>query len=197
MQKPIISIIALAILASCSGRNNLSDAYGNFETVEYLISAEGQGRLMRFTAEEGSTLEKGEVIGYIDTMTLHLQKQQLLAKMGAVAARKAGVGSQIEVLKTRKENLLREKARLAKLYADGAATGKQKDDLEGELNTLDKQISATRSNYQTIEAEIRALATVYQDGVVDGEQVAPSFPGGSEAFLDPSGVGDIFRPGWH
>jgi feruloyl esterase len=47
------------------------------------------------------------------------------------------------------------------------------------------------------QEEIRALATVYEDVVVDGEQLAPSFPVGSEAFLNPSGVGDSFLPGWY
>lgn len=47
------------------------------------------------------------------------------------------------------------------------------------------------------QEEIGALATVYEDVVVDGERLAPSFPVGSEAFLDPSGVGDTFLPGWY
>ncbi|MGD2123890.1 MAG: tannase/feruloyl esterase family alpha/beta hydrolase [Gemmatimonadota bacterium] len=45
--------------------------------------------------------------------------------------------------------------------------------------------------------EIRALATVYEDVVADGKQLAPSFPVGSEAYMDPSGVGDTFLPGWY
>ena len=47
------------------------------------------------------------------------------------------------------------------------------------------------------QEQIQALATVYKDVVVDGERLAPSFPVGSEAYLDPSGVGDTFLPGWY
>ena len=50
MQKFIIQFLLLAMLAGCSGRNNLSDAYGNFEAREYLISAEGQGKILHFEA---------------------------------------------------------------------------------------------------------------------------------------------------
>lgn len=47
------------------------------------------------------------------------------------------------------------------------------------------------------QEEIRALATVYEDVVVDGKQLAPSFPVGSEAYMAPSGAGDTFLPGWY
>jgi len=157
MQKFIIPLLSLAILAGCSGRNNLSDAYGNFETIEYLISAEGQGKILSFDLEEGSVLSQGQTVGYIDTMALHLQKQQLKAKIKAVVAQRAGVYAQIEVQKTQKKTMLVEKERLDKLLADGAATGKQMDDLRGQLATIDKQITATGSIYQTIAAEIAAL----------------------------------------
>ena len=55
----------LAVLAGCSGRNNLSDAYGNFESIEYLISAEGQGKILEFELEENrsnvSNLEEARI----------------------------------------------------------------------------------------------------------------------------------------
>jgi len=157
MQKFIIPLLLLAILAGCSGRNNLSDAYGNFETIEYLISAEGQGKILSFELEEGSVLSQGQTVGYIDTMALHLQKQQMEAKIKAVGAQRAGVHAQIEVQQTQKKTLLVEKERLDNLLADGAATGKQMDDMNGKLATIDKQIKAIGSNYQTISAEIVAL----------------------------------------
>jgi len=157
MQKLIIPFLSLAILAGCSGRNNLSDAYGNFEAIEYLISAEGQGKILSFDLEEGSVLSKGQIVGYIDTMALYLQKQQLEAKIKAVVAQRAGVHARIEVQKTQKNTMLVEKERMEKLLADGAATGKQMDDLMGQLAIIKKQITATGSNYQTIAAEIVAL----------------------------------------
>jgi HlyD family secretion protein len=144
------------LLAGCSGRNHLSDAYGNFETVEYLIPAEGQGRILDFSVEEGRPLGKDELVGLIDTSALHLQKEQLLANIRAIEARKSGIESQIRVHETRMQNLLLEKDRLGRLLEDGAATGKQMDDLEAGIATLKAQIEATRSNFESIEAEIKA-----------------------------------------
>lgn len=157
MQKFIVLIVFPAILAGCSGRNDLSDAYGNFETVEYLIAAEGQGKILRFDVEEGSRLSADKLVGYIDTLPLHLQKNQLAAKMRSVETQKSTVEAQIAVQQSQKKTLLVEKARLEKLFSDGAATGKQMDDLNGQLATLETQIQATRTSCETIEAEILAL----------------------------------------
>ncbi len=55
---------------------------------------------------------------------------------------------------------------------------------------------ADRSECYT-ESEIRALAAVYEDVVVDGERLFPAFPVGSEAFVDFSGVGVTTGPGWY
>lgn len=145
------------MLAGCSGRNNLSDAYGNFEAREYLISAEGQGKILRFEAEEGSVLYEGQVVGYIDTSALHLQKQQIKARIRAVESQRSGVRAEIAVQQSQKNTLLIEKSRLNKLLADNAATGKQMDDLNGNINTLEARIIATKSKYETIESEIQAM----------------------------------------
>ncbi len=157
MKKLIIPALLLAVLAGCSGRNNLSDAYGNFETIEYLVSAEGQGKIVSFNVEEGSVLSRGQVVGCIDTLAIHLQKKQLEARIGAIQAQRSGVRSQIEVQESQKKTLLMEKTRLEELLKDGAATGKQMDDMNGQLAILDKQIMSTRTRFETINAEINAL----------------------------------------
>ncbi len=157
MQKFFILLLVPALLAGCSARNNLSDAYGNFETREYLVSAEGQGKIMQFDVEEGSVLIGGQAVGYIDTIALHLQRQQLEARIGAVAAQRTGIRAQIGVQESQKKTLLVEKKRLEKLLEDGAATGKQMDDLNGQIETLERQIVSTRSRFETIKAEITAL----------------------------------------
>ena len=157
MQKFFILLLVPALLAGCSAKNNLSDAYGNFETREYLVSAEGQGKIMQFDVEEGSVLIGGQAVGYIDTIALHLQRQQLEARIGAVAAQRTGIRAQIGVQESQKKTLLVEKKRLEKLLEDGAATGKQMDDLNGQIETLERQIVSTRSRFETIKAEITAL----------------------------------------
>ncbi len=157
MRKLIYLVLIPVLLTGCSGRNNHSDAYGNFESVEYLIPAECQGKIMEFSVREGERLAAGKVLGYIDTVPLLLQREQLLAKAEAIRSQKEGISARIKVQETRKKNLLTEKERLEKLFNDNAATGKQMDDLEGQLEIVDDEIAATRSNYLTIEKEARTV----------------------------------------
>lgn len=157
MKNRIIQVLLLVLIAGCSGRDDLSDAYGNFETIEYLISAEGSGKILSLNLYEGDDLAAGQVVGFIDTIPLHLQVFQLKAKIKAINAQKAGVRSQIQVQKTQKQTLLIEKKRLENLLKDNAATGKQMDDLKGQLNTLEQQIFATQSSYETIDSEMTAM----------------------------------------
>ena len=157
MKKNIIHVLMLILIAGCSGRDDLSDAYGNFETIEYLISAEGSGRILVLDLEEGDDLAAGQLVGYIDTIPLHLQVNQLNANIKAINARKAGVSTQIQVQKTQKKTLLIEKKRLENLIKDNAATGKQMDDLKGKLDILEQQINATQSSYVTIDSEAAAV----------------------------------------
>jgi HlyD family secretion protein len=139
----------IPILFSCSGNNDLADAYGNFEAVEVIISAEANGKLMSFNLEEGDLLQKGQLVGYVDSVQLYLSKKQLQASIEAIRSKTQNVKLQIDVLENKKQNLEREKARIERLLADSAATSKQYDDIAGELDVVERQIVATRSQLNT------------------------------------------------
>ncbi len=159
MKNPILLIMATGILAvSCSDRNELSDAYGNFEATEIIISAESQGTIELFTIQEGRQYPAGHLAGIIDSSSLYLQKEQLWAQKQAVTVKKEGIRAQIEVLKEQQRVLMVEKERLEKLFSDGAATRKQMDDLNGQLSTMEKQVQATETNFLSINAEVYALS---------------------------------------
>ena len=115
MNKYIILIVLAFSQVACNRNNNISDAYGNFEATEITISSEAQGRLVDFSLEEGDILKSGDKVGLIDTITLHLRKEQLIARKEVIRNRLLNIPSQINVLKERKVNLLREKERLEKL----------------------------------------------------------------------------------
>ena len=53
MKKNIILVLLLLLIAACSGRENLSDAYGNFEAIEVIISSETAGKIIDFPMVEG------------------------------------------------------------------------------------------------------------------------------------------------
>ena len=150
MKKYLLYIIfLLPILHSCMGDEEKADAYGNFEAVEVIISSEANGKLMSFKLDEGDKLEANQVIGYVDTMQLHLNKKQQQASIKAIKSKTQNVQVQIDVLQKQKVNLLREKKRIVNLLADSAATTKQYDDIVGQLDVVEKQIVARKSQLNT------------------------------------------------
>ncbi len=152
----LIFILPLAI-ASCNNNGNKSDAYGNFEATEVIISAQGSGKLISFNIDEGKQLKEGELVGVIDTVDLSLKRQQLITQKESMLSRLTNVNSQVEVQRQQKKNLNVDNDRIAKMYKDGAATKKQVDDITGAIEVIDKQISATETQSATIEKDIKGI----------------------------------------
>jgi HlyD family secretion protein len=151
-----ITVSASLILLSCN-RQDLSDAYGNFEAVEVIVSSESNGQLIRFDLEEGQDIAEGDTLGLVDTTELFLKKQQLVAQKPVLNARARNIDSQVKVQEQQKVNLLVDKARVENLMKDGAATQKQMDDITGALDLLEAQISATRVQKESVAAEMGTL----------------------------------------
>ncbi|MFC2123951.1 HlyD family secretion protein [Bacteroidota bacterium] len=156
MKRFIILFASAFSLLACNRNHDISDAYGNFEATEITISSEAQGKLIDFKIEEGDILKRGDKIGLIDTTALHLRKEQLIARKEVIRNRLLNIPSQINVLKERKTNLLREKERLDNLKKDNAATQKQLDDMAGEIKVLDKELEAQNERLKTNNAGLAA-----------------------------------------
>lgn len=201
MKKIIFYLSIVLIVAGCSNNSNQSDAYGNFEADEIILSAETAGEIININADEGDRVRKGEVLALIDTLQLYLQKQQILASMQAIASKKRNVIVQVDVLKQKRKNLLIEKRRLDNLFKDGAATQKQLDDINGEIDVVESSIIATRTGLNTVNtgliSELKPLreqlksiedkldksrikapldATVLVKYIMNGEYAVPSKP---------------------
>ncbi|MFC2093206.1 HlyD family secretion protein [Bacteroidota bacterium] len=160
MKRVILSLIFLSlIVSSCSNNDDKSDAYGNFEATETIVSAEANGKLLEFNVEEGQTIDEGEVVGYIDTVQLNLKKQQLEQQKNAVRTKFNNVFSQVSVLQQEKKNALIEKNRIENLIKDEAAPEKQLDDINARINVIDKQITSVKSQNSTTFQEIKSIDT--------------------------------------
>ncbi|HAG15430.1 MAG TPA: HlyD family secretion protein [Bacteroidales bacterium] len=145
--KIYLALYAFSFLffVSCSTAETKSDAYGNFEARKTVISAEGNGQLISFQVEDGQSLSKGEAIGLIDTLALHLQKEQLLAQKQATQSGGNDIDAQWAVLEQQRVSLMVSKDRLDRLFESKAATQKQLDELQAQLDLIEKQKAATRT----------------------------------------------------
>ena len=147
----------ILLLSSCNSNNDLADGYGNFEAVETTISAEGNGKLMSFDVSEGLKLDKGIVVGYIDTLQLSLKKAQLKASKNVIAAKSKGVLSQINVLKAQLKTAEISKTRIENLIASNAGTQKQLDDINGKIDMLKQQIISVETQNAPIISELKSI----------------------------------------
>ena len=158
--RTLVVALMLGIVASGTGCGNgavRSDAFGNFEATEVIVSAEASGRLVAFRAEEGEYLQAGAEIALVDTIQLSLRADQIRAQREAVRSRLQGVSAQFEVLQEQRGVAVTELTRVEALTADGAATQKQLDDVEGQIRVLDRQLDAIRAQNAPIFAEIDVL----------------------------------------
>jgi len=151
-----ISIIALSLL-SCSDSNKKADGYGNFEATEIIISAENNGKLMQFDVNEGNTLEKGQFIGYIDTIPLALKREQLVVSKALISSKSKGVLSQINVLNAKLKTANTSKTRTVNLIKENAGTQKQLDDVQGELNVIKQQIRSIEIQNAPVVNELKSI----------------------------------------
>ena len=133
----------LLLLCACDGRDTDYDASGVFEATEIIVSARSTGELLAFRAEEGQTVKPGEELGYVDTLQLSLQRQQLQASLGATDSKRLDAGRQLASLRQQIANLERERKRFAELLEADAATEKQVDDIDYQIAVLRRQLAAT------------------------------------------------------
>jgi HlyD family secretion protein len=90
-------------------------------------------------------LEAGQNIGYIDSLQLYLKKKQLEAQVIAILGKKPNISVQLSALQTQLKTAEKEKTRVANLVKGDAATPKQLDDINAQIEVLKKQIEAQQS----------------------------------------------------
>jgi len=147
----------IIFLGMACSQNEKSDAYGNFEAVEVMVSSEANGRILFLDLEEGSRVNPGDTLGLVDTTDLALKKEQIISQKKVLLARAKSIDAQIQVQEQQKKNLLVDLERVQNLLKDGAATQKQLDDLTGNLLLLNQQIASTTVQKESITAEMGTL----------------------------------------
>jgi HlyD family secretion protein len=143
-------------LFSCSNGEK-ADGYGNFEATEITISSEANGKLEYLNVEEGQVLEKGTAVGLVDTLQLYLNKQQLLAQKETVASKSGGVWSQVSVLNEQLQTAKTEQERIQNMFAENAATKRQLDQANSQLDVLKKQIQNVETQNAPIVNEVKSI----------------------------------------
>lgn len=150
-------VLALAI-TSCGKGNKAYDASGVFESTEVTVSAEGNGKIMSLDLQEGDRLEAGAVVGCIDTVQLYLSKIQLEASRRAVGSGRLNISRQIAALESQIAKQRQELDRFTKLEQAGASNRKQVEDIQAQLDILERQLAAQKESLQNTNSNVSGQA---------------------------------------
>lgn len=155
--KKIGILLTAIIFISCNKNNEKADAYGNFEATEITVSSESNGKIEFLNVEEGAQLKKGLLVGLIDTLQLHYNREQLKASIETVQSKSTSVLSQINVLNEQLKTAKIEQTRIQNMYAENAATKRQIDEIDGKVKVIEKQISSVQTQNTPILNEIKSI----------------------------------------
>lgn len=156
----IFAITIATILISCNNDNKKSDAFGNFEASETMVSSETAGKILIMNVEEGLVLNEGTIVCKVDSTQAMLKVQQLEAQQASLKSRITTASAQVNSVKVQITGLEKDKQRIEKLFAEGAATRQQFDDIHNRYELL-------KSQYDAAIAQQKAVAS--ENGIIESQ----------------------------
>jgi HlyD family secretion protein len=141
-----IAAVAIVVFSACTPEEKAFDASGSFEAIETIISSEISGTIMELNIEEGQIIQNGHLVAIIDSVQLYLKKAQLEAQYIAILSRSPDLTIQLSALESQLATAEKEKLRISNLLKGDAATKKQLDDINANIEVIKKQIAAQKSS---------------------------------------------------
>lgn len=150
------------LLLSCNNDKDNYDATGSFEATEIVVSSQANGRILTFSLNEGDRLQQGQMVGVIDSTQLHLQKMSILSNARGVRAQQPDIRKQTASIQEQIRTQEREKARVKRLLESNAANQKQLDNIESQIDVLQKQLLALTSTLEKNSENISAQSSTLE-----------------------------------
>lgn len=192
-----VSFVALmaTLLIACTSNHEEPDAYGHIEATEVILSAETGGVVLSVDGDEGAQVDAGHVLARIDTTALDLRRAQLAAQRATTGSRRAQIDAQDAVYREQAKVVARERDRVASLIEGGAATERQRDEVEGQWAVLQRQIASLDAQRATVRSElavIDAQITQNEDQIRRSSLRAPASATILNRLVEP---GELVAPG--
>jgi HlyD family secretion protein len=171
-----IPAILLFVMAACGKKEHDFDASGTFETDDVVVSSELGGKILSFQVEEGDSIPAGKTVGEVDAENTRLQKEQVEESIRSLQEKTSDVSPQVKLLQdqlsvqqTRVGNLEHEKKRVENLIKQDAATGKQLDDMNFQLESARKELLVTQ---QQIRVQQNNVSTQNRSILSEGKPLS-------------------------
>lgn len=158
MKRSFAYPLLVLLAASCVEGNKAYNASGVFESTEVTVSAEGNGKILSLDLQEGDRLEAGQIVGCIDTVQLHLSEVQLEASRRAVGSGRLDISRQIAALESQIGKQRQELDRFTKLEKAGASNRKQVEDIQAQIETLERQLAAQKESLNSSNRNVSGQA---------------------------------------
>ena len=195
--KQLVYIAGLSLffgLQACNKNGSKFDASGTFETDEVIVSSELGGKILSLKIEEGQEIAKDSIVGMVDATNLSLQEQQVEASINALNQKTADVSPQVQLLRnqlavqqSQLNNLTHEKARIENLIKADAATGKQLDDINAQIEVAVRNMAVTT---QQINVQQSNIATQNRSILSEAEPLRKR----AAQIKDQAGRANILNP---
>jgi HlyD family secretion protein len=161
MKKLFFATVTTLLFICCNRSGNEFDASGTFEAVETIVSSELGGKLISFNIDEGMQITKDSIVGMVDATNINLQEQQVLASIDALHEKTADVSPHVQLLQdqlavqqSQFDNLLHERARIENLLKADAATKKQLDDINAQIDVAKKSMNVTQQQINVQKSNV-------------------------------------------
>ena len=192
-------LVALAlfslVVAGCDRGENTAGGSGFIEATSVVVSAETSGRLETLFVDEGDTIERGVVLGVIDSSITTLQLERALAQRQSAVTAIDIASIAIEQAAQDAQLARKEFERIASLIEKGSANQQQYDQAE----TRDKQAALTKDHAQaTYRARQADLARIDADLAIlrrSLEDCSPTAPVSGIIVNKLTEPGELLAPG--
>ncbi len=157
MKKILSGILLLLILTACNRNEAMSDAFGNFECEEIIVSSQSIGNLTSFPYEEGQSIVEGQLLAVADTTDKLLLIDELLVQKDLLEIKYEKALADQKLIHINLEKAEQDSKRYQILYSQNAIA---KDILENYQHTedlLQQQYSSSSLSLTMIEKEISQL----------------------------------------
>lgn len=150
MKKIYYSLLLFVLsLGSCTKNDQDFDASGSFEATETIVSSEANGKITLLNINEGDELKAGQIVGYVDSTQLYLNRLQLIQNKKAILSGRPNIQTQIEALQKELDNAFLDQKRIENLVKGQVASQKQLDDANSRVTMLRSRIDAQKSSLGT------------------------------------------------
>ncbi len=160
MKKMIFPILlaGLWLVNGCNSQKNTPFAYnGQLDATVVRLAAKTTGTIDSITVDEGQAVKKGQLLVKIDARKTALQLKGQLAQLDEIKTELAALRAKVQQVQSQWEFTNRTFKKTEAMYAQGAATEQQRDELATKVRILRAQLKELRSNRQKIESKARQL----------------------------------------